>query len=112
MALTGRPRKPKMDWFRSLRGALSAERQQEWSRRMTGLAKVLLQAAYGRGAEILAQQAEVSTEDAVQHFLGPRGDDLYWILRLAGNWELLGGDKRRTRSVVEARHATCIWRSR
>lgn len=94
MARTGAPRKPKIEYFLLLRGEQSAERQQEWSRRMKQLAKVLLQAAEGRAAEILAQQAKVSTEDVVQLFLGPRSDDLYWSLRLAGNWELLAGDKR------------------
>lgn len=103
MARTGAPRKPKMDWFHLLWGGSTAERSQEWSRRVSGLAEVLLQAADGRGAELLAQHAGVSTEDAVQLFLGPRGDDLYWVLRLAGNWELLGGDKRASIGDVRKR---------
>lgn len=93
MARTGRPREPKMEWFLSLRGASSEEREREWAQRMTELAEVLLRAAHGCGAEMLAQQSEVSTEDAVQHFLGPRGDNLYWTLRLAGKWKLLGDDR-------------------
>ncbi|WP_339853315.1 hypothetical protein [Roseovarius nubinhibens] len=70
---------------------------------MKELTKVLLQAAHGRAAEILAEQAKVSTEDVVQHFLGPRGDDLYWSLRLSGNWGLLAGDKRPSIGEVRER---------
>ncbi|SEN84126.1 hypothetical protein SAMN04488077_1376, partial [Roseovarius tolerans] len=93
MARVGPPRKPKNDWFLLLRGASSAERKNEWMKRITALAKVLENAAQGSGAQVLAIQAGVSVEDAVKSFLWPRANDIYWSLCLAGKWQLCEGDK-------------------
>lgn len=100
MAQRGRPRKPKMDWFVSLRGATSAERKEEWIKLMTDVAKVFEKAARGHGAQVLAMQDEISVEEAVRRFLWPRGDELYWSLRLAGKWKLLEGDKSASISEI------------